>query len=398
MKRFLLAIALAALLSGQQCTDSSDDGQTPTTQPAKPQVTIETSKGKILVELFDVQAPLATQSFTQYVKEGFYDDTIIHQASSSEGIRGGRYLADLTAKTAGDTIKNESNNGLPNRRAYLAMVERNGQDSATSEWIIYTADNAGLNYVPPPDEVWGRTVFGRVIDGMGVVDTIAGVETESTSAEDGTSLPNAPVETITVKIYRLDANGNPIPPVGSVRPTITCPAGIEKESTSDLIAIDIGQATATDYLGNALTPTNDAPAAGFPLGITTVTWTATDADGNQAHCTQTITVFGPLVTTDSGLKYRELKIGTGAQPGPNASVKVNYRGTLEDGTEFDSGQGVVFSLNGVIKGFQEGISTMNVGGSRRLIIPPELGYGDQGQGSIPPNATLIFDVDLLSIE
>lgn len=109
-------------------------------------------------------------------------------------------------------------------------------------------------------------------------------------------------------------------------------------------------------------------------------------------------------TTDSGLQYTDVKEGNGQLPKEGQVVIVHYTGTLPDGTKFDSSRGkdpFKFTLGQgqVIKGWDEAISTMKVGGQRTLIIPPELGYGSQGAGSqIPPNATLHFDVELIGVE
>ena len=112
----------------------------------------------------------------------------------------------------------------------------------------------------------------------------------------------------------------------------------------------------------------------------------------------------PSTNTPSGLTYEELAIGDGAEAAPGQQVTVHYTGWLADGTKFDSskdrGDPFVFKLGRgqVIKGWDEGVAGMKVGGRRKLTIPPELGYGARGAGGvIPPNATLTFEVELLAV-
>ena len=107
------------------------------------------------------------------------------------------------------------------------------------------------------------------------------------------------------------------------------------------------------------------------------------------------------VKTESGMVYREVRAGTGASPKATDTVKVNYRGTLVNGTEFDSSykrnEPAQFPLNGVIKCWTEGVQRMKVGGKSTLVCPSDLAYGDQGRPSIPGGATLVFDIELLDI-
>ena len=109
------------------------------------------------------------------------------------------------------------------------------------------------------------------------------------------------------------------------------------------------------------------------------------------------------VVTSSGLVYRSLKDGTGPSPTAADTVKVHYRGTFPDGREFDSSykrnEAIEFPLTGVIKCWTEGVQRMKVGGKAKLTCPPEIAYGSRGAGSaVPPNATLLFEVELLGIQ
>ena len=111
------------------------------------------------------------------------------------------------------------------------------------------------------------------------------------------------------------------------------------------------------------------------------------------------------VTTSSGLKYTDMAVGEGASPAKGVTVTVHYTGYLTDGKKFDSSVDrkepfqFVLGMGNVIKGWDEGVATMKVGGKRKLIIPPQLGYGARGAGNvIPPNAELVFDVELLGFK
>jgi len=117
------------------------------------------------------------------------------------------------------------------------------------------------------------------------------------------------------------------------------------------------------------------------------------------------TKVNKMVTTDSGLKYVDLVVGKGASPTRGRQVKVHYTGTLENGTKFDSSVdrrqpfSFIIGVGQVIKGWDEGVMGMKVGGKRKLVVPANLGYGARGAGGvIPPNATLLFDVELLDVQ
>ncbi len=156
---------------------------------------LKTSKGDIVIELNEEKAPLAVANFIQYAEEGYYEGTIFHRVIKDFMVQGGGFTPDMQRKNTRDPIQNEAANGLPNERGTLAMARTNDPHSATSQFFINHADNAFLNHVPQQND--GYAVFGRVVEGMDVVDEIAGV---STTVQAGMQdVPAEPVAILSVK-------------------------------------------------------------------------------------------------------------------------------------------------------------------------------------------------------
>jgi len=144
-------------------------------------VRLETSKGDIIVELYDDKAPLSVKNFVQYVDDGFYTNTIFHRVIPNFMIQGGGMTEALQPKKTNPPIKNEASNGLSNTRGTLAMARTNVVDSATAQFFINVVDNPFLNFRVPTPEGYGYAVFGKVKVGMDVVDKIRDVKTGSVS-------------------------------------------------------------------------------------------------------------------------------------------------------------------------------------------------------------------------
>jgi peptidyl-prolyl cis-trans isomerase B (cyclophilin B) len=140
-------------------------------------VKLETSKGDIVIELNEDKAPVTVKNFLNYVNDGFYDGTIFHRVIPNFMIQGGGFDDQMMQKNTRDPIKNEADNGLANDRGTIAMARTQDPDSATAQFFINHRDNAFLNYTAPSIQGWGYCVFGKVTDGMDVVDAIAGVKT-----------------------------------------------------------------------------------------------------------------------------------------------------------------------------------------------------------------------------
>jgi cyclophilin family peptidyl-prolyl cis-trans isomerase len=140
-----------------------------------PVVLMETSKGNVKIELFQEKAPISVKNFLFYANSGFYTNTVFHRVIPGFMIQGGGFTKDLMPQPTRAPIKNEAANGLKNDRGTIAMARTGHPDSATSQFFINVVNNAALNR-PSPDG-HGYAVFGKVIDGMDVVDKIAAVKT-----------------------------------------------------------------------------------------------------------------------------------------------------------------------------------------------------------------------------
>ncbi|MCF6225082.1 MAG: peptidylprolyl isomerase [Xanthomonadales bacterium] len=162
---------------------------------AQPTVLLQTSKGDITIELNAEKAPISTQNFINYVNSGFYTDTIFHRVISHFMIQGGGFNTDMSKKETNPPIKNEAENGLKNLRGSIAMARTNISDSATAQFFINVQDNRSLDKSPIND---GYAVFGKVIEGMDVVDDIRFVETGV--AKDMTDVPIETVIIISAKM------------------------------------------------------------------------------------------------------------------------------------------------------------------------------------------------------
>ena len=152
-------------------------------EEAMPKVKLTTSYGDIVLELDQENAPISTENFLSYVESGFYNETIFHRVISGFMIQGGGHLEDMTAKDADlEPITNEANNGLRNDRGTVAMARTAYPHSATSQFFINHKDNDFLNFrTNQVEEGWGYAVFGKVTEGMEIVDEIAAVQTTAVS-------------------------------------------------------------------------------------------------------------------------------------------------------------------------------------------------------------------------
>ena len=155
---------------------------------------IETSMGTVTLELDEAKAPATVANFVRYAKEGFYDGTVFHRVIDGFMIQGGGFTGDMEQKATHEAIANEATNGLKNVRGTIAMARTMVVDSATSQFFINLVDNDFLDFRSPTPQGFGYAVFGRVTDGMDVVDAIAKVRTGSVGG-----FQDVPVEPVLIR-------------------------------------------------------------------------------------------------------------------------------------------------------------------------------------------------------
>ena len=200
MRRFLslLAVALVATVVAPDARAQSDGGQSRSVM-----VVMETNKGDITLRLRPDKAPGTVENFLEYARDDFYQGTIFHRVVQGFVIQGGGFTRDLTRKKTRGPIENEADNGLTNERGTIAMARTADPHSATSQFFINVRDNGGLNFQEKTPGGWGYTVFGRVVDGMDVVDRISRVETGA----KGPLPRSVPRDPIVIEDVRIKGQG-----------------------------------------------------------------------------------------------------------------------------------------------------------------------------------------------
>jgi len=161
-------------------------------------IKMHTNYGVITLELDAAKAPVTVENFLTYAREGFYDNTIFHRVINGFMIQGGGMMPDMMQKATKAPIKNEADNGLKNDRGTIAMARTNDPHSATAQFFINVKDNGFLNHTSPTPNGWGYCVFGKVTDGMDVVDKIKGVATGNKGFHQDVPLEPVVIEKVEV--------------------------------------------------------------------------------------------------------------------------------------------------------------------------------------------------------
>ena len=181
------ALLLTGVLAAQEAPNSEE---APSEGTPNPQMILDTTEGVIVIELFPDEAPISVDNIIQYVEDGFYEETIFHRVINGFMVQGGGFGQDLVKKPVRDPVPNEANNGLKNKRGTIALARTSNPHSATAQFYINLIDNDSLDHRAETEAGWGYCVFGRVVEGMNVVDRIARARTQTRgSMRDVPALP-----------------------------------------------------------------------------------------------------------------------------------------------------------------------------------------------------------------
>lgn len=162
-------------------------------------VTLHTNLGDITLELDFENTPQTAENFLNYAKEGFYDGTVFHRVINGFMIQGGGFDSKMSQKKGNAPIRNEANKGLKNKRGTIAMARTSDPHSASSQFFINVVDNDFLNFTAESENGWGYCVFGKVVEGMDVVDKIKAVQTANRSGHQNVPVDNVVIEKVIVK-------------------------------------------------------------------------------------------------------------------------------------------------------------------------------------------------------
>jgi len=192
----LLGIFLTAMLGLVPATAWSTENHTKGAGMVT--VHMDTSKGLVTLELDADKAPQTVGNFVEYAKAGFFDGTIFHRVIPGFMIQGGGFDADMKQKSTRAPIKNEANNGLKNVTGSIAMARTSDPHSATAQFFINVKDNSFLDHTAPTPQGWGYCVFGKVVDGMDVMNAIEGVTTGNRGGHQ-----DVPVEAVIINSVKI---------------------------------------------------------------------------------------------------------------------------------------------------------------------------------------------------
>ena len=202
MKKLFVALALAS--------------QALIAAAGNPLVELKTSAGPIVIELYPEKAPKSVANFLEYVKAGFYDGSIFHRVIDGFMIQGGGFTTGFQQKPTRAPVPNEADNGLKNLRGTIAMARTSDPQSATAQFFINVKDNAALDYKSSTPQSWGYAVFGKVIDGMEVVDKIR--QTPTGAGGPGNRFSDVPATPVIIESVTILPTSAPASPGDSEKP------------------------------------------------------------------------------------------------------------------------------------------------------------------------------------